>query len=355
VHHNDQRKEDQKMHNSTITPVSNTIVNIPIWALKPIEGEYNDLQDTIISKSLFQTLSSEGRSGLFVNPISANIAATSDWANTTISIVRDGVNNLSPSEKTQILSTLISNSAQVVFTVGPASGSIIEVRYSVKGNIAVMDEYVAGSQTAFNLSQDPQQNQLPHVYVNSVYQSNSAFNFTSKVYGLVEMLSLLNSHTNRLSGLEVADYAEDLDLQKVISIGIALNTLANELQYDGENNNANNVLYCMSALFSSDILQSYQATMRNTIYPAVTNSVANASLIYSSLSGMVNGVTNIITSDVDFYRQAENQIKYHTLAAFMETVYAEPSGQFLIKYMIGTDRAKEILEYKDHDEEEEEY
>lgn len=333
-----------------ITPTSNTIVSIPSDALNPIEGQYNALYDSDKTRALFSELIVSGRPALFVNPVAATISNTAGWANTLITTIQTMSSSLSESDKALILSKLVSNTAKVAFSAPiPEDTSVIEVRYTVRGNVSVMDEFVAnGAQTTFDLSQNPQQSQLPSVYINSVYQSNAAFDFTPKTYGLVEMLnSKLLSHTNRLSGLEVAEYSDDTDLERVISTGIALNTLANDLERGGENNNSNNVIYCMSSLFSEDILKSYANTMQYEIYPAITNNVGSVSIIYSQLSDMVNGVSNMIQSDLDYYRQVQDQVKYQTLAAFVDTVYNEPSGRYLMKYVIGTDRTREIMDAAD--------
>jgi hypothetical protein len=335
---------------TNITPTSNTIVSVPSSALNPIEGQYNLLYDSDKMRSLFSELVVGGRSALFSNPIASTIANTAAWANTLVDVIQNSPTCLSGTCKAKLLSALVSNTAKVVFSAPiPEDTSVIEVRYTIRGNVSVMDEFVAnGAQTTFNLSGDPQQSQLPSVYINSVYQSNSAFDFTPKTYGLVEMLNVkLLAHTNRLSGVEVAEYSDDTDLERVISTGIALNTLANDLERGGENNNSNNVIYCMSSLFSEDLLKSYANTMRYEIYPAVTNNVGSVNVIFSQLSDMVNGVTNMIQSDLDYYQQVQDQVKYQTLAAFVDTVYNEPSGRYLMKYVIGTNRTREIMEAPD--------
>ena len=328
---------------TTYRPTSNTIVTIPTSALKPTEGVFYPLQADPVSSNLFTELVTNGRAGLFVNPVSGNIALTSAFANNLISVISDPTNHLGSTDKGNILSQLISNSAQLVFTAAPANTSVIEVRYTIRGNTSAMDMYVAnGAQTTFNLTYDPQLPQIPTIYINSVYQSNSAFSFTPKIYGFVERLSNLLSHTNRLSGLESAVYAEDLDLEKVISIGTALNTLANGLDVDS-GNNTNSVMYCMSSLFCAYILTSYRNIMINVITPSILSNTTNVVFTTSTLAEMTTGIQNMMDSDLDFYRQVERQVAYSTLSAFITTVYGEPSGQYLIKYIIGTNRLKTIL------------
>lgn len=324
-------------------PRSNTIVSVPSYATTPGVGEYYTLQNDPTSTNLFSELAISGRAGIFANPVANIISYTSRDANTFIAtITNTTVNPFDASNTAYLLSKLVSNSALVVFSDMPANTSNIEVRYTIRGNVAVEDMFVAnGAQTTFALTYDPQQSQIPSVYVNAVYQSNAAFNFAPKSYGFVEMLSVLTDHTNRLSGLTSAIYADDIDLEKVISVGTALNTLANGLDANGTYS-SNNVMFCMSALFCQDVLQSYRDQM---IYltPSITSNTANVKLIYESLNVMVNGIHNIIDSDVDFYRQVEQQLAYSTLSSFVTSVYSEPSGKYLLKYLIGTDRLKEIL------------
>lgn len=325
-----------------ITPVSNTIVTIPSYVLAPSEGEYYPLQQDTTSTNLFVEIATSGRSGIFTNPVSANIAALSDVANTFTAVVLDVNNGLSEADRLAISSRLISVNAQISFSEAPANTSNIDVRYTIKGNVSISDTFVAnGAQTSFALQADPQRTQIPSVFVNGVHQSNTAFDFVPKAYGLTERLSQLLAHTNRLSGLESAIFAEDIDLEKTISLGTALNTLVNGL--NNETYNANNVMYCMSALFCQSILDDYKNQISGGLTLPIISNTANVTFTYSALDGMLNGVTNIIDSDVDFYRQVENQITLSTLSAFVTTVYSEPSGKFLLKYVIGTDRLKEIL------------
>lgn len=324
------------------SPTSNTIISVPSYATTPGVGEYYPLQDDPTSTNLFSELILSGRAGIFVNPVANIISYTARDANTLISAISDINTHLTPEVKSSLLSRLVSNSALIVFSSMPVATSNIEVRYVGHGNVAVQDIFVAnGAQTSFALSVDPLQAQIPSVYVNAVYQSNSAFDFTPKVYGLVEMLSVLKEHTDRLSGLQVAILADDIDLQKVISVGTALNTLSNGLDANGSYS-SNNVMYCMSSLFSVDLLQSYRDKMVLMI-PPITSNTTNVTATYNELDAMVSGVHNIIDSDVDFYRQVEQQLAYSTLSSFVTTVYSEPSGKYLLKYLIGTDRLKEIL------------
>jgi hypothetical protein len=324
------------------SPTSNTIISVPSYATTPGVGEYYPLQNDPTSTNLFSELILSGRAGIFVNPVANIISFTSRDANTLISVISDVTNHIGPSGKANLLSRLVSNSALIVFTEAPVVTSNIEVRYVGRGNVAFQDIFVAdGAQTSFALSSDPLQAQIPSVYVNSVYQSNAAFDFTPKVYGLVEMLSELTDHTDRLSGLRVAILADDIDLQKVISVGTALNTLSNGLDANGSYS-SNNVMYCMSSLFSADLLQSYRDKM-TLLIPPITSNTANMEMTYNELDAMVAGVRNIIDSDVDFYRQVESQLAYSTLSSFVTSVYSEPSGKYLLKYLIGTDRLKEIL------------
>jgi hypothetical protein len=324
------------------SPRSNTIVSVPSYATTPGVGEYYTLQNDPTSTNLFSELAVSGRAGIFANPVANIISYTSRDANTLIGVIATVTNHLTPSITANLLSRLVSNSALVIFSDMPANTSNIEVRYTIRGNVAVEDMFVAnGAQTTFALTYDPQQSQIPSVFVNSVYQSNAAFNFAPKSYGIVEMLSVLTDHTNRLSGLQSAIYADDIDLEKVISVGTALNTLANGLDANGAYS-SNNVMYCMSSLFSANLLQSYRDTMTLMI-PPITSNTTNVDATYQSLDAILNGIHNIIDSDVDFYRQVEQQLAYSTLSSFVTSVYSEPSGKYLLKYLIGTDRLKEIL------------
>lgn len=323
-------------------PTSNTIVPVPSYATTPGVGEYYPLQNDPTSTNLFSELIVTGREGIFANPVANIISYTSRDANTLIGVISTVTNHLTPSITANLLSRLVSNSALIVFTDTPADTSNIEVRYTIRGNVAVEDMFVAnGAQTTFALTYDPQQAQIPSVFVNAVYQSNAAFNFAPKSYGFVEMLSVLKDHTDRLSGLTTAIYADDIDLEKVISVGTALNTLANGLDANGTYT-SNNVMYCMSSLFSANILQDYRDTMTLMI-PPITSNTTNVDATYQQLDAMLNGLHNMIDSDVDFYRQVEQQLAYSTLSSFVTTVYSEPSGKYLLKYLIGTDRLKEIL------------
>lgn len=325
-------------------PVSNTIVTVPNWILYPGIGTYNQFLQPGYTQNLFSELIVGGREILFQNPMVANIELTSQTANSLVNIVISDGTNLSLTSRANLLSTLISNSAYIFFQTGqqPAATSNVEVSYIAKGNVSIKDTFKAnGSQTTFFLSDDPQQN-TQVVFVNGVHQSNTAYRFIPKQYGIVEMLYLLRKHTDRLSGLAKAENVQDIDLEKVVSVGTALNTWANGL--DKENaNNANVIIYCMSSLFCSDILAEYRTTMDTLIGPEIRSNTPNVQFSFSALSGIVNGLKNVIDSDVLYYNQIEAQLNYATLASFINAIYLDPAGQTLLKYFIGTDKLKQII------------
>ena len=328
-----------------ITLTSNTQVTIPNSALFPGEGVYYPLLISNTAQELFRTLTDSGREGIFVNPQQANIANTANVANVLISRIAMSNNHLSNDDKSNLLSIINSTNAMVMFIgTPPANTSVIEARYTTRGNVAILDSFVAnGSQSVFSLSAEPQLDQIPMVHVNYVYQSNSAFNFIAGEYGVLGGLIRLKAHTDRLSGITTTEFTDETDLNRIASIGIALNTLANGIDGDAVYS-SNNVMYCVSALFCEDVLQAYRDTINNDILVSLSGNTTNVARVTTQLWTMANGISNIIDSDIGYYRQVEAYVKYSTLSAFVQTIYGEPSGNYLLKYLIGTDELKTILE-----------
>lgn len=328
-----------------IRPRSNTIVEIPDYILYPGVGTYYTLMQTGVTSNLFLELVANGRSGIFQNPVASNLDNTAAVANSLISTIANPTSVLTATQKANLYSMLISNSAYISFQTGkqPAATSNVEVFYQAKGNVSIKDVFKAtGAQTTFSLSKEPQQN-VSCVFVNGVQQSNTSYTFIPKVFGIVELCSVLKAHTNRLSGLEKAENPDDIDLEKVLSIGTALNTLANGLDGDTAANNSNAVFYCMSGLFSSNLLSQYRDTMTFSIEKEVKSNTLNVVSGFSSLYVIANGLQNILSSDVEYYKRMQDQLTWSTLASFVNSVYSEPSGQTLLGYVIGTDKLKEIF------------
>ena len=328
-----------------IRPRSNTIVDIPDFILYPGIGTYYTLLQPGVTTNLFSELVANGRSGIFQNPVAANLDSTAAVANSLIDAIADPSSTLTASQKANLYSKLISNAAYVLFETGkqPAATSNVEVFYQAKGNVSIKDVFKAsGAQTTFSLSDEPQQN-VSCVFVNGVHQSNTSYTFVPKEFGIVELCSVLKDHTNRLSGLERAENPEDIDLERVLSVGTALNTLANGLDGDQAANNSNAVFYCMSALFSSNLLSQYRETMTFSIEREVKSNTLDVTGAYVSLREIANGLQNILSSDIDYYKQMQNELLWSTLASFVNSVYSEPSGQTLLGYVIGTDKLKQIF------------
>ena len=100
----------------------------------------------------------------------------------------------------------------------------------------------------------------------------------------------------------------------------------------------------MSSLFCGPLLKGYSDTLTLTLAPNILGNVANVTATYTALATMVSGITNIMSSDVDFYKQVETQVALFTLSSFVNTINSEPAGRYLIKYLIGTDRLNAILD-----------
>lgn len=329
-----------------IRPRSNTIVEIPNFVLYPGIGSYYSLMQPGVTSNLFVELVANGRSGIFQNPVAANLDNTAAVANSLITSIQNPTSILTAAQKANLFSTLISNAAYVLFETGkqPAATSNVEVFYQAKGNVSIKDVFKAtGAQTVFSLSNEPQQN-ISCVFVNGVHQSNTSYAFIPKVFGIEELCKVvLKDHTNRLSGLARAENPDDIDLEKVLSVGTALNTLANGLDGDDTANNSNAVFYCMSALFCSNLLSQYRETMKVSIETEVKSNTLNVITGFTSLREIANGLQNIVSSDVAYYRQMQEELTWSTLASFVNSIYSEPSGQTLLGYVIGTDKLKQIF------------
>lgn len=331
-----------------------------------------------VTSNILAILTESGRSGVFFNPLSNGIAFIYNTANTLISETASLTNNLTNPQREVLLNLLQPTAGKIQFFPGPPTGSIIEVVTPSYGNDIIPRSpdtitlrrtseffYAAnldGAQTTFNLSSSSVSavidkytdsiREFPTVYLNSVYQRPNLQNSLYQSFGaggsytyippkpransLVGCIQRLQDHTNRLSGLVPSNSTDTIDLEEILSLGIALNTLN-----QGQGNN--NVLYCMSALFSNTILYDIANNLNYYVIKELRSSTANASLAISLVSDAMNTLTNIVDSDLDYFAKVQTTIRNSTLSSFIESSATEPSGKYLFRTVIGTDALKQVL------------
>lgn len=322
-----------------------------------------------VTLNLLDELQSNGRTGLFTNPVANTLAEAYGIANVLLSLVVSATNNLTPTQRADLSSLINVEGAKVVFSSAPAVSSVVEIVTPAYGNdinprtpdsfsLKRQNEFfiaAGGAQTTFNISssyatidkyRDSSIREHPTVYVDSVYQrpnittSNGVYTYIPpkpRANSLIGCIQRFQDHTDRLSGIKVSISEDTIDLEEVMNLGIALNTLN-----AGEGNN--NVLYCMSALFSDEIVKKISANISYNIITELRSNTVNASLATKIISDSMNTLTQIVDADLNYYSNVQSAIRNSTLSAFIESSSAEPSGKYLFREVIGTSTLKRILQ-----------
>jgi hypothetical protein len=318
--------------------------------------------------TLLDELQANGRSGLFVNPVANTIAATYGVANTLLDLVSSTNNNLTTQQRANLVSLINTEGAKVIFSAAPTTGQIIEIITPAYGNdinprtpesfaLKRQNEFfvaAGGAQTTFNISssyattdkyRDSSIREHPTVYIDSAYQrpnigsSGGTYTYVPpkpRANSLIGTIQRLKDHTDRLSGLVASNSEDTIDLEEVMNLGIALNTLN-----EGKGNN--NVLYCMSALFSNNILNNISGNISFNIITELKSNTVNAEFATRIISDSMNTLNQIVDADLNYYSNVQSAIRNSTLSAFIESSASEPSGKYLFRDVIGTDTLKQIL------------
>lgn len=321
-----------------------------------------------VTLSLLDELQANGRNGLFFNPLANTIANTYNMTNTLLSLVLSVNNNLTTIQREQLTFIINTEGAKVTFETAPATSAIVEIITPAYGNdinprtpesfsLKRQNEFfvaAGGAQTTFNISssyatidkyKDISIREHPTVYINSVYQrpniagSGGTYVYTPpkpRANSLIGCIQRLKDHTDRLSGITVSNSEDTIDLEEIMNLGIALNTLN-----EGKGNN--NVLYCMSALFSEDILKNISQNISYNIITELRSNTVNANLATKIILDSMNTLNQIVDSDLSYYSNVQSAIRNSTLSAFIETSSKEPSGKYLFREVIGTNSLKTIL------------
>lgn len=322
-----------------------------------------------VTLSLLEELQANGRPGLFANPLANTLANAYDTANTLLNLVVSATNNLTPTERANLSSLINVEGARIVFSSAPATSAIVEIITPAYGNdinprtpdsfsLKRQNEFfiaAGGAQTTFNISssyatidkyRDSSIREHPTVYIDSVYQrpniagSNGTYVYVPpkpRANSFIGCIQRFKDHTDRLSGVIVSISEDTIDLEEVMNLGIALNTLN-----EGKGNN--NVLYCMSALFSDEILKNISANISYNIITELRSNTVNASLATKIISDSMNTLNQIVDADLNYYSNVQSAIRNATLSAFIETSSNEPSGKYLFREVIGTNTLKQILQ-----------
>lgn len=157
--------------------------------------------------------------------------------------------------------------------------------------------------------------------------------------GLIEQLSLFQTHTNILSGVIPQGTNATPGLDKILSVGNSLGNLANAI--DGASD-CLSLLNNMTGLFSGELLSGYSNEILGMI-AQINACVADATAIASRITEISTTLQNIINADNNFFQQALDRLTQAGLASLLEYMYSNPCGKYLLESQLGQEKMLNFL------------